>query len=71
MSRKPHLILSSLDVDRLEALLAQMSAAAFPGKADLEAEIARADIVDPTDKTVDALMKLDLPAGVDVEIKLQ
>ena len=27
------------------------------------------DIVDPTDKTVDALMKLDLPAGVDVEIK--
>ena len=28
------------------------------------------DIVEPTDKTVDALMKLDLPAGVDVEIKL-
>ena len=26
-------------------------------------------IVEPTDKTVDALMKLDLPAGVDVEIK--
>ena len=29
------------------------------------------DIIDPTDKTVDQLMKLDLPAGVDVEIKLQ
>ena len=28
------------------------------------------DIVDPTDKTVDALMKLDLAAGVDVQIKL-
>jgi len=28
------------------------------------------DIIDPTDKTVDALMKLDLPAGVDVEIKV-
>ena len=28
------------------------------------------DIVDPTEKTVDALMKLDLPAGVDVEIKV-
>ena len=27
------------------------------------------DIVDPTDKTVDALMKLDLSAGVDVQIK--
>jgi small subunit ribosomal protein S10 len=27
------------------------------------------DILDPTPETVDALMKLDLPAGVDVEIK--
>jgi small subunit ribosomal protein S10 len=27
------------------------------------------DILDPTQDTVDALMKLDLPAGVDVEIK--
>jgi small subunit ribosomal protein S10 len=29
------------------------------------------DIVDPTPQTVDALMKLDLAAGVDVEIKLR
>ena len=29
------------------------------------------DIIDPTDKTVDALMKLDLAAGVEVHIKLQ
>lgn len=28
------------------------------------------DIVDPTEKTVDALMKLDLAAGVEVKIKL-
>ncbi len=28
------------------------------------------DIVNPTPKTVDALMRLDLPAGVDIEIKL-
>ena len=28
------------------------------------------DIVEPTPQTVDALMKLDLAAGVDVEIKL-
>ena len=28
------------------------------------------DVVDPTDKTVDALMKLDLAAGVDVQISL-
>lgn len=29
------------------------------------------EIVDPSDRTIDALMKLDLPAGVDVEIKLR
>ncbi|MHB1286931.1 MAG: 30S ribosomal protein S10 [Leptospirales bacterium] len=28
------------------------------------------DILDPTPETVDALMKLELPSGVDVEIKL-
>ncbi len=28
------------------------------------------DILEPTHQTIDALMKLDLPAGVDVEIKL-
>ncbi len=28
------------------------------------------DIIDPTPATVDALMRLDLPAGVDIEIKL-
>ena len=28
------------------------------------------DILQPTNKTVDALMRLDLPAGVDIEIKL-
>jgi small subunit ribosomal protein S10 len=28
------------------------------------------DILDPTPKTVDSLMKLDLPAGVEIEIKL-
>lgn len=28
------------------------------------------EIINPNDKTVDALMKLELPAGVDVQIKL-
>jgi small subunit ribosomal protein S10 len=28
------------------------------------------DILDPTPKTVDSLQRLDLPAGVDIEIKL-
>ncbi|QLQ23202.1 MAG: 30S ribosomal protein S10 [Paracoccaceae bacterium] len=30
----------------------------------------RFDIVNPTPKTVDALMRLELPSGVDIEIKL-
>ena len=29
------------------------------------------DILDPSPKTVDALQRLDLPAGVDIEIKIQ
>ena len=29
------------------------------------------DIIDPTPKTVDSLQRLDLPAGVDIEIKIQ
>ena len=29
------------------------------------------DIVDPTPMTVDSLQRLDLPAGVDIEIKIQ
>jgi small subunit ribosomal protein S10 len=28
------------------------------------------DIIEPTDKTVDALMKLDMPAGVNIQIKV-
>ena len=28
------------------------------------------DVLNPTPKTMDALMKLDMPAGVDIEIKL-
>ncbi len=28
------------------------------------------DIVDPTDKTIESLSHLDLPAGVDIEVKM-
>ncbi|QKV52485.1 nucleoside diphosphate kinase regulator [Comamonas antarctica] len=47
MSRKPQITLSSLDLDRIEALLAVVPASAFPGKADLQAELDRADVVEP------------------------
>ena len=47
MSRKPQIILSSLDLDRIEALLAAIPASAFPGKADRQAELDRADVLAP------------------------
>jgi regulator of nucleoside diphosphate kinase len=47
MSSRPDLIISSLDAERLETLLASLSDQAFPGKAALEAELARAEIVEP------------------------
>ncbi len=47
MSRKPQIILSSLDLDRIEALLAAIPASAFPGKADLQAELDRAAVLAP------------------------
>lgn len=49
MSTRPKIILSSLDAERLEKLLAALPPNAFPGKEDLEAELARAEIVAPQD----------------------
>lgn len=45
MARKPQLILSSLDLDRIEALLAAIPSSAFAGKAELQAELDRADVL--------------------------
>lgn len=28
------------------------------------------DIIDPTEKTIDSLSRLDLPAGIDIEVKM-
>lgn len=49
MNTRPKIVISSLDADRLEALLDSLSDGAFPGKAELEAELARAEIVEPKD----------------------
>ncbi|TGG95027.1 nucleoside diphosphate kinase regulator [Natronospirillum operosum] len=49
MNARPEIVISTLDADRLESLLASLSKGAFPGKAELEAELARADIVEPKD----------------------
>ena len=47
MSIKPKIMISSLDAERLEMLLESLSHNAFPGRDDLEAELARAEVVDP------------------------
>ena len=47
MTTRPKIVISSLDADRLGKLLDSLSDSAFPGKAELEAELTTAKIVDP------------------------
>src|SRR5687768_16251085 len=47
MNSRPQIVLTSQDLDRLEALLESLPANAFPGSADLRAELERAEIVEP------------------------
>ncbi len=47
MSTRPEIQISSRDVDRLERLMESLPRDAFPGRAELEEELARAEIVDP------------------------
>lgn len=49
MKARPELIISTLDADRLEKLLDALPGDGFMGKAELEAELARARVVDPKD----------------------
>ena len=46
-AKRARIILTSLDLDRLEALLDSMPANAFAGRAELQAELERAEIVAP------------------------
>jgi regulator of nucleoside diphosphate kinase len=55
MNSRPKIIMSSRDVERLETLLDSLPRGAFPGKDDLEAELARADIVEPEDVPPDVI----------------
>lgn len=47
MNTKPNIVISSLDAERLEQLIESLPGNSFPGRSDLEAELGRADIVDP------------------------
>lgn len=55
MTSRPKIIISSLDADRLDALLESLAARGVPGKAELENELGRADIVDPKDVPPDVV----------------
>lgn len=47
MSQRPEITISTTDADRLDKLLASLPSTRFPGRAELEAELARANIVEP------------------------
>lgn len=47
MDKRPQVIITSRDLDRLETLLDSLPANAFPGKEALEAELVRAEVVEP------------------------
>jgi regulator of nucleoside diphosphate kinase len=55
MNNYPNIVVSSLDADRLEPLLEAMSASAFPGKDDLERELARAEMRAPENMPPDVV----------------
>lgn len=49
MNARPEIIISSTDADRLERLLDSLPGSGFMGRAELEAELARARVVEPKD----------------------
>ena len=51
---KPAIVLSSLDMDRIEALMEKLPGN-FPGRATLQAELDRADVLDPQDMPADVV----------------
>ena len=55
MDKRPGIILTSRDLNRLETLLEALPAATFPGKTELLAELDRADVVEPQDVPPDVV----------------
>jgi regulator of nucleoside diphosphate kinase len=55
MPRQDKLIVTSRDFDRLERLLESLPASSFPGKAALQEELSRAEIVEPEDVPPDVV----------------
>lgn len=57
-------------IERFSVLISPNADKDAQDQYELRTHLRLLDIIQPTDKTVDALMKLDLAAGVDVQIKL-
>ncbi|MHB0983679.1 MAG: nucleoside diphosphate kinase regulator [Thiobacillus sp.] len=55
MDKRPGIILTSLDFDRLEAILDALPAETFPGKTELRGELDRAEVVEPQDVPPDVV----------------
>jgi len=55
MTGRPDIVISSLDAERLERLLTSLPHADFPGKDELEEELARATIVAPEEVPPDVV----------------
>ncbi len=53
MTQRPKIVISSRDLQRLEKLLEDMPANAFSGMAELEAELVRAQVVEPEEIPAD------------------
>lgn len=51
----PNIVVTQLDADRLDSLLESLSGQNFPGKAQLQTELARASIVDSADVPADVV----------------
>lgn len=49
MSDKPNILLTALDLERLERLIEKTPASQFPGRDALESELERADVVEPSE----------------------
>jgi regulator of nucleoside diphosphate kinase len=55
MDKRPGIILTSLDFDRLEAILDALPVETFPGKTELRGELDRAEVVEPQDVPPDVV----------------
>lgn len=75
MDKRPEIILTSQDLDRLERLLDALPASTFPGKTELRTELDRAEVVEPQDippdvVTMNSTVRFALESGEEFSLTL-